>query len=187
MARSFSIEVINERETAEGLRRRDTQLQVDLRVASAEVASLIQTNLQLNAPNPRNRGRRHEVKGQGVFARPSGHTRRFRGDVTSHVFEVTAGLRSESVAAYVEFGTGIYTRPERRGPHVGYTVRPNPPNTRLGPWIGRAGLAREGKKIYAPSVFIEGTHAAPWIHEAFALVRPVINDLYREAVRSAMA
>lgn len=177
MARSYSIHVTGVEHAERTLLRDEDALHLALAEASEKGARLLHTRLAADAPGGHgpagHRNREHEV-----FARPSGRKRRFFGAKRDLIYQIEVGVRDPSVSAFVEFGTGIYATPERRGPREPWTVRAE--NARY------LRIAATDGIFYRKSVHIPGTRPHPWIESTVETTMPAVHELYRDAVRAAI-
>lgn len=175
MARSYQIVVSGADHAVQGTRREEARLAIALAEASEEVSRVLERRLTLAAPQPKSRS---ETKGSGVFARFEGRKRRFAGVDRQLIYSVAVGVKDPSVAAFVEFGTGIYAEPARKGPLVGYEVRAE--GKALHPFQTPEG------RLFRKSAFIRGTRPHPFVHDTVNAAMPRVDEIYRTAVDRAL-
>jgi hypothetical protein len=165
VAHSFRIQVTGDTHTVRVVGDKADSIPLALRLATDEAARILESSIKDHAPEPRSN---EEVQGSGISTRVERRYRfagRAKGGklATNQSFTVSAVVDSQSVAAYTEWGTGIYARPERGGPHTPWTI-----------------IAKRKK------VTIEGMKPNPFITEGIEAVHSEIDALYEAAVREAV-
>lgn len=182
MAHSFRIQVTGDTHTVRVVGDKADSIPLALRLATDEAARILESSIKDHAPEPRSN---EEVQGSGISTRVERRYRfagRAKGGklATNQSFTVSAVVDSQSVAAYTEWGTGIYARPERGGPHTPWTIIAKRTKM-LGPFTGP-----EGGEIWRKKVTIEGMKPNPFITEGIEAVHSEIDALYEAAVREAV-
>jgi hypothetical protein len=190
---AYRIRVEGEERTSLSVLKDSKELRASLQATSHVVANMVEREMQVVAP--------HRPGERGVF--DTNVKTKFRlagrakggGALVSQTISVELLVKDPSVAAFVEWGTGIYASSERQGPRTGWTIGPR---KGAGDWSesDMRGLKKDlylgpmqrpgGDKFWARTVHIEGAKPKPYIDNTLRMMEPAIDRLYEQAVDAAI-
>jgi hypothetical protein len=164
-----------------------------LRLASEAAAEKVKEGVVDYAPNPHNRGPhgRSEQQGAGITTSVDRLFRfagRAKGGLlaTNQTFIVKVNVKDPSVAAFTEWGTGIYAQHERGGAHTPWVIDAAKYGKKaLGPLKGPGGiplLNAKGNRLFAKKVTIPGAKATPFIADGVESVHQEVDEIYNAAI-----